>query len=100
MTAPHRPLVSLVSLALAFVIGWCVAPVATGQCAPSAFSPMDPGSGGPNDYAAALIGWDPDGAGPLPESLIERLEVEKGFIPPDRPPLLPAPSSVKQEGPR
>jgi hypothetical protein len=28
--------------------------------------------------------------------MIERIEVEKGFIPPDRPPLLPPPTSIKQ----
>jgi TldD protein len=43
----------------------------------------------------AESGWVPVSAS-APSLLIERIEVEKGFIPPDRPPLLPPPS-IQQE---
>jgi predicted Zn-dependent protease len=49
-----------------------------------------------NGVCGAESGWVPVSAS-APSLLIERIEVEKGFIPPDRPPLLPPPVSVKQE---
>jgi predicted Zn-dependent protease len=49
-----------------------------------------------NGVCGAESGWVPVSAS-APSLLIERLEVEKGFIPPDRPPLLDAPSSIKQK---
>jgi len=33
-----------------------------------------------------------------PSLLVERLEIEKGFVPPDRPPVL-APPSIRKEAP-
>lgn len=48
-----------------------------------------------NGVCGAESGWVPVSAS-APSLLIERLEVEKGFIPPDRPPLLDAPSSFEQ----
>jgi predicted Zn-dependent protease len=44
-----------------------------------------------NGVCGAESGWVPVSAS-APSLLIERLEVEKGFIPPDRKPLLDAPS--------
>ncbi|HEX5059372.1 MAG TPA: metallopeptidase TldD-related protein, partial [Kofleriaceae bacterium] len=52
-----------------------------------------------NGVCGAESGWVPVSAS-APSLMIERIEVEKGFIPPDRPPLLPPPSSIKQEGSR
>jgi TldD protein len=52
-----------------------------------------------NGVCGAESGWVPVSAS-APSLLIERIEVEKGFIPPDRPPLLPPPTSMKQEGSR
>ena len=49
-----------------------------------------------NGVCGAESGWVPVSAS-APSLLIERLEVEKGFIPPDRPPLLDAPNSIKQQ---
>ena len=51
-----------------------------------------------NGVCGAESGWVPVSAS-APSLLIERLEVEKGFIPPDRPPLLDPPSSIRQEAP-
>lgn len=48
-----------------------------------------------NGVCGAESGWVPVSAS-APSLLIERIEVEKGFIPPDRPPLLDPPASVKQ----
>jgi predicted Zn-dependent protease len=48
-----------------------------------------------NGVCGAESGWVPVSAS-APSLLIERLEVEKGFIPPDRKPLLDAPS-IRQE---
>lgn len=48
-----------------------------------------------NGVCGAESGWVPVSAS-APSLLIERIEVEKGFIPPDRKPLLDAPS-VRQE---
>ncbi len=50
-----------------------------------------------NGVCGAESGWVPVSAS-APSLLIERVEVEKGFIPPDRKPLLDAPS-IKQEKP-
>nr|HEX4318180.1 metallopeptidase TldD-related protein [Kofleriaceae bacterium] len=47
-----------------------------------------------NGICGAESGWVPVSAS-APSLLIEKLEVEKGFVPPDRPPLLDAPS-IKQ----
>jgi predicted Zn-dependent protease len=47
-----------------------------------------------NGVCGAESGWVPVSAS-APSLLIERIEVEKGFIPPDRPPLLDAPTSIK-----
>jgi TldD protein len=44
-----------------------------------------------NGVCGAESGWVPVSAS-APSLLLERLETEKGFIPPDRPPLLQAPS--------
>ena len=52
-----------------------------------------------NGVCGAESGWVPVSAS-APSLLIERLEVEKGFIPPDRPPLLPPPTTINQEVPR
>ncbi|HEY4239030.1 MAG TPA: metallopeptidase TldD-related protein [Kofleriaceae bacterium] len=54
-----------------------------------------------NGVCGAESGWVPVSAS-APSLLLERLEVEKGFIPPDRPPVLSAPSirtSVPKEAP-
>jgi len=51
-----------------------------------------------NGVCGAESGWVPVSAS-APSLLIERVEVEKGFIPPDRPPLLDPPSSIRQEAP-
>ncbi len=51
-----------------------------------------------NGVCGAESGWVPVSAS-APSLLVERLEVEKGFIPPDRPPLLDAPSSIRKETP-
>jgi len=48
-----------------------------------------------NGVCGAESGWVPVSAS-APSLLIERLEVEKGFIPPDRPPVL-QPPAIKQE---
>jgi len=45
-----------------------------------------------NGVCGAESGWVPVSAS-APSLLIEKLEVEKGFIPPDRPPILDAPSA-------
>jgi TldD protein len=50
-----------------------------------------------NGVCGAESGWVPVSAS-APSLLIERIEVEKGFIPPDRPPLLNAPS-IKTDRP-
>jgi predicted Zn-dependent protease len=50
-----------------------------------------------NGVCGAESGWVPVSAS-APSLLIERLEIEKGYIPPDRPPLLNAPS-VRKEAP-
>jgi predicted Zn-dependent protease len=47
-----------------------------------------------NGVCGAESGWVPVSAS-APSLLIERIEVEKGFIPPDRPPLLDPPSSIR-----
>ena len=47
-----------------------------------------------NGVCGAESGWVPVSAS-APSLLIERLEIEKGYIPPDRPPLLGAPSIRK-----
>jgi predicted Zn-dependent protease len=53
-----------------------------------------------NGVCGAESGWVPVSAS-APSLLIEKLEVEKGFIPPDRPPILDAPaaSSIRKEQP-
>ncbi|MFT3694354.1 MAG: metallopeptidase TldD-related protein [Kofleriaceae bacterium] len=52
-----------------------------------------------NGVCGAESGWVPVSAS-APSLLIEKLEVEKGFIPPDRPPILDAPAaSIRQEKP-
>ena len=48
-----------------------------------------------NGVCGAESGWVPVSAS-APSLLLEKLEVEKGFIPPDRPPVLDAPSIRKQ----
>ncbi len=50
-----------------------------------------------NGVCGAESGWVPVSAS-APSLLIERIEVEKGFIPPDRPPLLPPPTSIQTQG--
>ncbi|HVK84441.1 MAG TPA: TldD/PmbA family protein [Kofleriaceae bacterium] len=50
-----------------------------------------------NGVCGAESGWVPVSAS-APSLLIEKLEIEKGFIPPDRPPLL-NPPSVRKEAP-
>ncbi len=50
-----------------------------------------------NGVCGAESGWVPVSAS-APSLLIERLEIEKGFIPPDRPPLL-GPPSIRKEVP-
>jgi predicted Zn-dependent protease len=47
-----------------------------------------------NGVCGAESGWVPVSAS-APSLLLEKLEVEKGFIPPDRPPVLQAPSIRK-----
>jgi len=49
-----------------------------------------------NGVCGAESGWVPVSAS-APSLLLERLEIEKGFIPPDRKPVLNAPN-IKQEG--
>ncbi len=51
-----------------------------------------------NGVCGAESGWVPVSAS-APSLLIEKIEVEKGFIPPDRPPLL-GPPSIRKEAPR
>jgi predicted Zn-dependent protease len=51
-----------------------------------------------NGVCGAESGWVPVSAS-APSLLIERIEVEKGFIPPDRPPLLDPPTSIRKEAP-
>ncbi len=51
-----------------------------------------------NGVCGAESGWVPVSAS-APSLLIEKLEVEKGFIPPDRPPLLDPPT-IRTEAPR
>ena len=48
-----------------------------------------------NGVCGAESGWVPVSAS-APSLLIERLEVEKGFIPPDRPPVLQPPAIQKE----
>jgi len=50
-----------------------------------------------NGVCGAESGWVPVSAS-APSLLLEKLEIEKGFIPPDRPPILGAPS-IRQERP-
>lgn len=50
-----------------------------------------------NGVCGAESGWVPVSAS-APSLLIERLEIEKGFIPPDRPPLL-GPPAIRKEAP-
>ena len=50
-----------------------------------------------NGVCGAESGWVPVSAS-APSLLIEKLEIEKGFIPPDRPPLL-QPPSIRKEAP-
>jgi TldD protein len=50
-----------------------------------------------NGVCGAESGWVPVSAS-APSLLIEKLEVEKGFVPPDRPPLL-QPPAIRQERP-
>ncbi len=49
-----------------------------------------------NGVCGAESGWVPVSAS-APSLLIERLEIERGFIPPDRPPLLQPPSIRKEK---
>lgn len=52
-----------------------------------------------NGVCGAESGWVPVSAS-APSLLLEKIEVEKGFIPPDRPPILDAPSaSIRKERP-
>ncbi len=51
-----------------------------------------------NGVCGAESGWVPVSAS-APSLLLEKLEVEKGFIPPDRPPLLAPPASIRKELP-
>lgn len=50
-----------------------------------------------NGVCGAESGWVPVSAS-APSLLIEKLEIEKGFIPPDRPPVL-QPPSIRKEAP-
>ncbi len=50
-----------------------------------------------NGVCGAESGWVPVSAS-APSLLLEKLEIERGFIPPDRPPLL-QPPSIRQEKP-
>jgi predicted Zn-dependent protease len=52
-----------------------------------------------NGVCGAESGWVPVSAS-APSLLIEKLEVEKGFIPPDRPPILDAPAASIRTGDR
>jgi TldD protein len=47
-----------------------------------------------NGVCGAESGWVPVSAS-APSLLLDKLEVEKGFVPPDRPPILDAPSQIK-----
>ena len=47
-----------------------------------------------NGVCGAESGWVPVSAS-APSLLLDKLEVEKGFIPPDRPPILDAPQSIQ-----
>lgn len=49
-----------------------------------------------NGVCGAESGWVPVSAS-APSLLVEKLEIERGFIPPDRPPLLNAPSIRKEK---
>ncbi|HEU4735294.1 MAG TPA: metallopeptidase TldD-related protein [Kofleriaceae bacterium] len=51
-----------------------------------------------NGVCGAESGWVPVSAS-APSLLIEKLEIEKGFIPPDRPPLLQPPAIRQSERP-
>jgi len=51
-----------------------------------------------NGVCGAESGWVPVSAS-APSLLIEKLEIEKGFIPPDRPPILTAPASIRKVAP-
>jgi TldD protein len=51
-----------------------------------------------NGVCGAESGWVPVSAS-APSLLIERVEVEKGFVPPDRPPLLQPPAIRQSERP-
>lgn len=51
-----------------------------------------------NGVCGAESGWVPVSAS-APSLLLERLEVEKGFVPPDRPPLLQPPAIRQSERP-
>jgi predicted Zn-dependent protease len=51
-----------------------------------------------NGVCGAESGWVPVSAS-APSLLIERLEVEKGFVPPDRPPVLQPPAIRQSERP-
>jgi hypothetical protein len=51
-----------------------------------------------NGMCGAESGWVPVSAS-APSLLLEKLEIEKGFIPPDRPPVLQPPSIQKQRPP-
>jgi TldD protein len=52
-----------------------------------------------NGVCGAESGWVPVSAS-APSLLLEKIEVEKGFIPPDRPPILDAPAaSIRKEHP-
>ncbi|HEX4419327.1 MAG TPA: metallopeptidase TldD-related protein [Kofleriaceae bacterium] len=51
-----------------------------------------------NGVCGAESGWVPVSAS-APSLLIEKLEVEKGFVPPDRPPLLQPPAIRQSERP-
>ncbi len=50
-----------------------------------------------NGVCGAESGWVPVSAS-APSLLLEKLEIEKGYIPPDRPPILSAPS-IRKEAP-
>ena len=50
-----------------------------------------------NGVCGAESGWVPVSAS-APSLLLEKLEIEKGFIPPDRPPILGAPSIRQTTG--
>jgi TldD protein len=51
-----------------------------------------------NGVCGAESGWVPVSAS-APSLLLDKLEVEKGFIPPDRPPILDAPSQIRKQVP-